>query len=264
MRVELLGPVRVTFDDSVSVEVRGAKDRALLSLLALNAGRFVPAERLLDELWGEDLPGNSTNALQARVSHLRHLLGAEKVAHRGGGYVLEIDPTDVDILQFDVLLRSVQDALRTGEYADALPQMEAALFMWHGQPLEGIDLTFARSEAMRLAEARLNLLEDYADARLELGQDAQLVGELAQLHAEHPLRERPLRLLMLALYRSGRQAEALAVYQNGKEVLASELGLDPSQELRELERAVLNQDPALEGPPEPIVRRGNLPAPIST
>ncbi|MEY2477778.1 MAG: hypothetical protein QOG87_3093 [Actinomycetota bacterium] len=252
MRVGLLGAIRVDDGDD-AVDVPGAKQRALLALLAVNAGTVVSDGRVLDELWGDALPDNPANALQKRVSELRKLLGADRVIRRGEGYVLEIPRHAVDSLDFE-------DRVAVARTAE---QLSAALALWRGPALaELADLPFARAEAARLEELRWAALEDRVEADLELGRHHELSGELPTLVKEQPLRERLRCQLMLALYRSGRQAEALRTYSEGREVLAEELGLDPGPQLRAMEFAILEQDPSLALPD--VATAGNLPAPVTT
>ena len=263
MRIRLLGPVSVT-DGDVVVAVRGAKERALLALLAVNVGRVVSDDRLLDELWGDPLPANPANVLQKRVSELRKLIGPDHVVRRGDGYLLAVGADDVDAAVFERQVIEGRRALAAGDVAAASRTLGEALALWEGPTLaELADLPFARAEAARLDELRMSAVEDRVDAELALGRHAPIAGELSAFVAEHPLRERLRAQLMVALYRCGRQADALRAYQDGREVLAEELGLDPGPELRALEASILAQDPALAAPDsQPTL--GNLPAPVTS
>jgi DNA-binding SARP family transcriptional activator len=245
MDFRVLGSLEV-WDGERQLDLGGAKRRLLLALLLLHANEVVAADQLVDQLWGEKAPGNAAGALQSHVSRLRKELGPDVVGTRAWGYVLRVEPGALDLERFE----------RLSLDADSLPAVERAgrlreaLALWRGSPLA--DLAFEPSLAgdiARLEELRLTVLENRIDADLETGHEAGLVGELEALIATHPLRERLRGQLILSLYRSGRQAEALEVYRETRRVLADELGLEPSPELRELERAILQQDPALRASP---------------
>ena len=246
MEFRILGTVEVRRDGE-ALPLGGAKRRALLALLLLHANEVVSADRLVDDLWGERPPQNAAAALHNNVSRLRKLLGADLLASRPGGYCLCVDPSVVDLHRFESL---VAEAGRAPTEARAA-LLHEALSLWRGPALADLAYEPVAVEAGRLEEARLAALESRIDADLELARHAELVGELEALVAEHPLRERMRGQLILALYRSGRQAEALDVYRETRRVLADELGLDPSPELRELELAILRQDPTLAAPPRP-------------
>jgi predicted ATPase/DNA-binding SARP family transcriptional activator len=245
MELGILGPLEVR-DGSGPVRVPGAKERALLADLLVNAGRVVSADRLVEDLWGEDPPGNPANTLQGRVSALRRALGpagSGLVVTRPPGYALEAGPEAVDAARFERLVAEAEAAAPPA----AARLLEAALALWRGPALaEFADQPWAQAEAARLEELRLAATEALAELRLAAGGHAGLVGELEALVAANPTRERPRGQLMVALYRSGRQADALAVYQRTREVLAEELGIDPSPELQRLHQRILVQDPALE------------------
>jgi DNA-binding SARP family transcriptional activator len=227
----ILGPLEVLGDDGRPVALPPAKPRALLVLLLLNRNRTVRTDVLVDQLWDERPPATATKTVQVYVSQLRKGLG-DRLQTRPGGYELRVGDGELDADRFERLAGE-------GEYRDALE-------LWRGPALVDVrGEAFARSAAERLEEARLAALEDRIDADLDAGRHAVLVGELEQLVEEHPLRERLRGQLMLALYRSGRQAEALDVYRRTRTLLADELGLEPSPELRELEQAILRQDQAL-------------------
>jgi DNA-binding SARP family transcriptional activator len=257
MEIRLLGPLEVWVEGR-PLDLGGSKRRALLAVLALHANEVVRTERLVDELWGERPPRNATGALHNHVSRLRKELGADAIGTRPWGYVLRVDESSIDLAQFEQAI-AVADALPARERAAAL---RTALGLWRGRPLADVEGEPAlQADVARLEELRVAALERRIDADLELGVDGALVAELESLVAEHPLRERLRGQLILALYRAGRQAEALEVYRETRRVLADELGLEPSAELRELERAILRQDPALAPPPrvraleEPAARR---------
>jgi predicted ATPase/DNA-binding SARP family transcriptional activator len=258
MEFGILGPLEVR-DGPGLLRVPGAKERALLADLLVHAGRVVSADRLVEDLWGDDPPGNPANTLQGRVSALRRALGpagAGLVVTRPPGYVLEADPGQVDAAQFE---RLVAKAGRAAGDAAAGP-LEEALGLWRGPALaEFADQPWAQAEAARLEELRLGAVEALVELRLAAGDHTGLVGELEGLVAEHPTRERLRGQLMVALYRSGRQADALEVYQATRAVLAEELGIDPSPELQRLQQAILVQDPALEAATPRQQPRHNLP-----
>jgi predicted ATPase/DNA-binding SARP family transcriptional activator len=247
MEFRILGPLEVVDDGNV-VAVPGGKPRALLAALALAPGEAVSADRLIDELWGEEPPETAANALQVHVSQLRKALGSDVVRRRPPGYELAVAPESVDVVRFE---RAVADA-RRAEPAAAARLLQDALDLWRGDP---------EVDRMRLEELRLSALESRIDADLALGKHAELVGELEALVAEHPLRERPRAQLMLALYRAGRQAEALEVYRATRAALVDELGIEPSPALQKLERAILDHEPELDAPEAAREHRLQLPSP---
>jgi DNA-binding SARP family transcriptional activator len=230
----VLGPIEVRSGNE-TIEVGRGKQRALLAVLALNTGRVVPAERLIDELWGEDPPATATTALQVYVSKLRKSLGEKAIETRDPGYVMR---GELDADQFQALVASARQA----EPERAAELLREALSLWRGTALCDVDLPLERA---RLEEQKLAAIEQRIDADLARGCSSELVGELEALVTEHPLREPYLAQLMLALYRAGRQAEALEAYRRGRAHLMDELGIDPSPRLQQLEQAILRQDDAL-------------------
>jgi predicted ATPase/DNA-binding SARP family transcriptional activator len=269
MRFGILGALTVA-DGERRIVVPGAKPRTLLVLLVLHAGRVVPADRLVDGLWGEDLPADPANALQALVSRLRRVLDPtgelELVASRPPGYLLAVDPEQVDAVRFEHLAAEGHTALAAGRPDVAAALLAEGLALWRGPALADVaHESFAVGEVARLTELRLAAVEDRVEADLALGRHAAVVGELEALVAEHPLRERLRGQLMRALYRSGRQAEALETYRRTRRLLGEELGLDPSPELRRLEAAMLAQDTGLDPPAEAPARpRTNLRVPLTS
>jgi predicted ATPase/DNA-binding SARP family transcriptional activator len=269
MRFGILGPLDVA-DGERPIAVPGAKPRTLLVLLVLHAGRVVPAERLIDGLWGEHLPADPANALQALVSRLRRALdptGAlDLLVSRPPGYLLAVDPDQVDAVRFERLAADGHVALAAGRPDAAAARLDEGLALWRGPALADVaHEPFAAGEVARLTELRLAAVEDRVEADLALGRHAAVVGELEALVAEHPLRERLRGQLMRALYRSGRQAEALAAYRRTRSLLGEELGLDPGPELRRLEAAMLAQDAGLDPPAEAPARpRTNLRVPLTS
>ena len=251
MEVRLLGSLELT-DDGLPVPVGGVRQRAVLALLVLHANQVMPAERLLVELWGEDAPPTAVNALQAAVSRLRRALPQGRLITRPVGYLFRAAPHEVDVERFEQLLASGREALARGAAADAAGLLRRALSLWRGPAMADFRFDpFAQAEIARLEELRLDCVEERIEADLALGAAGELVGELQRLTAEQPLRERPRGQLMLALYRSNRQADALAVYRDVRDLFAEELGLEPAPALRELEAAILRQDPALGAPEAP-------------
>ena len=249
LEFRLLGPLEVLVGGR-SVPVVGAKQRALLALLLVRANEVVPRDRLVDELWPES-PRAADHALQMHVSRLRRTLasaGADQpIATRPGGYRLSHDPDSVDLRRFESQLRDARALLEAREPAQAVEHLRSALKLWRGEPLVGVPLGPSLSaEAARLDELRLAAVEDRIEAELELGRHDGLVGELEALVRRYPARERLRRLLMLALYRSGRQADALAAYQDARRTLVEELGIEPGEPLRDLERRILLHDRDLE------------------
>ena len=215
-------------------------------ILALEAGRVVSADRLVEELWPEGPPGTAAHAVQVYVSQLRKALGADAITTRRPGYVLDVDPEHIDVHRFGRLAGAGAAALRAGDPLDAERALREALGLWRGSALADFTYEpFAQAEIARLEELRLVALEERVEADLELGRHGALVSELEALVHAQPLRERPRAQHMLALYRSGRQAEALAAYRQARRTLVEEVGIEPGPALRELEAAILRQDRAL-------------------
>jgi DNA-binding SARP family transcriptional activator/DNA-binding beta-propeller fold protein YncE len=250
-RVEfrILGPLEVV-DREGAVSFDAPKQRALLGVLLLHPNEVVSSERLIDELWGERPPTTAAKVLRTYVSQLRRALGPDAIITRSPGYSLRIEEEALDAECFRRLATEARGLAANGdrERADAL--YREALGLWRGPPLADVAFeSFARNEVERLAEERLDALTARIDCELALGRNGEVVAELESLVRRYPLRERLRAQLMLALYRSGRQTDALAVYQDARRALIDELGLEPSRELQDLERAILTHDPALEPPP---------------
>jgi DNA-binding SARP family transcriptional activator len=246
VQYRLLGPLEVLVDGRPLDLARG-KTGAVLALLLLNVNRPVARGTLIDAVWPTE--GDSArHSLEVHISRLRKVLGAGgEIAGRGGGYRLDADPESVDLVVFERLLESGQRALDEHRYEAAVADLAAALGLWRGRPLEGLeDYAFAEVEAARLEEARLGGVEARFEAELALGRHHAVLGELRRLAADHPEREMLSFQLMLALYRAGRQADALAVYARARHRMAEELGIDPSGRMRALEQAILRQDPGLD------------------
>ena len=255
MDFRILGPLEVT-DQGREPAIAAGKQRALLAILLLHANEVVSSDRLIEELWGERAPASAAKSLQVYVSRLRHALergdgnGADSVVvTRGGGYLISVGPGELDLERFERLLEEGSGALADGAPERALELLREALALWRGPPLaEFAYEPFAQQVIARLEELHLTALELRIEAGLALGEHARLIGELETLVKHHPFRERLRAQLMLALYRSGRQAEALEAYQQARRTLVEELGIEPSRELEELQRAILAQDPSLERP----------------
>jgi len=241
LEFRILGPLEV-WQDGEPVQLGSPKQRATLALLLLDAGRVVSSDRLVDALWGERPPRTAATSLQNFVSHLRKALGGDVLVTRSGGYQLAVRPEQLDSEQFRRLLDDARSA-PSGERSAVLAQ---ALSMWRGPPLADFAFEpFAQADISRLEELRLAALEERIDADLEAGRHAEIVPELEPLVAASPLRERLRRQLMLALYRSGRQAEALQVYRDGRRKLVEDLGIEPGAALQTLHASMLRQDPLL-------------------
>jgi ABC-type transport system substrate-binding protein/DNA-binding SARP family transcriptional activator/DNA-binding beta-propeller fold protein YncE len=245
----ILGPLQV-LDGERELPLGSPKAQALLAALLLHPGAVVSRDRLIEELWGESPPPTAGKALNVHISQLRKTLarnGDQPVATRAPGYVLEVAPERLDAARFERLVSDARERLAEGDFEAATRLLRDALALWRGPALDGVELEAAsRNEVGRLEELRLAAQMDRIDCELGLGLHEQLIGELEALVAEHPLRERLRGQLMLALYRSGRQADALSCYREARERLVGELGIEPSVPLQRLERAILNQDPSLE------------------
>ena len=245
MEVRFFGEFETT-EGGVPVPVRGTKQRAVLALLALQRGGPVSADRLIDMLWGEEQIANTANALQAQIGQLRRTLGATAIVTSEAGYALDIGPDDLDAARFEQLVAKGRRLLEEGETALASSTLGEALQLRRGEPLSEFAYAgFADAERAHLDDLTLVAIEARAEADLVLGHHGELVGELEALCREHPLRERLWELLMLALYRAGRQAEALRAYSKARDHLVDELGIDPGPALRQLEARILAQDPSL-------------------
>jgi DNA-binding SARP family transcriptional activator len=255
MDFRILGPLEV-LDEDGRVALGGDKQRALLGLLLVNAGETLSTDRLIDELWGERPPARAAKTVQVHISRLRKALAAGAgngsdgvVVTREHGYQLEIDPESLDSRRFERLLAEGRSELAANRPERAAPALEDALALWRGRPLADLAYeAFAQPEIARLEDLRAAAVEQLIEAKLALGRHVEVIGELEQLIVEYPYRERLRAQLMLALYRSDRQADALQAYQDARLTLTEELGIEPGERLRELERAILAQDPALAVP----------------
>ena len=256
MEFRILGPLEV-WDDGGEVSLGGPKPRALLAVLLLHPNEVVPAERLIDELWGEDSPERAAAALRVNVSRLRKALPQDVLTTRSPGYVVRVEPDELDLHRFERLSDEGRSLHARGLAADASERLRDALSLWRGATLADFAYEgFAQAAIARCQEIRLAAVELRIDADLALGRHDELVGELEALVTEHPLRERLRGYLMIALYRTGRQAEALDAYKGARRALVDELGIEPSAELQELERAILRHDSGLDAEPVAGTSRG--------
>jgi DNA-binding SARP family transcriptional activator/class 3 adenylate cyclase len=264
MEFRILGPLEAR-EEGRRLQLGGSKQRALLALLLLHANELVPTQRLVDELWGASPPPSAAKAVQVYVSRFRKLLGRERLETRGPAYVLRVEPGELDLHRFEELLAEGRRLFDAGSPAAALGLLDEALGVWHGPALVEFDYdAFARGAITRLEELRVAASELQLETRLALGLHAEVVPELEALVREHPLRETLIRLLMLALYRGGRQADALAVYQDARRALVGGLGLEPGHALQQLERAILRQDAALLEPGDETQARKEVARPATS
>ena len=228
----MLGPLEVTRDGE-AVALGGPRQRALLAVLLLSANEVVPRERLVNALWGEEPPPTAANALQVAVHGLRKALGADRIERAGTGYRARVDPGELDLERFTGAVERSRSLAADASVA----ALRDALAMWRGRALADLqELDTLRRESQRLEEVRLAVVERRVEAELEAGAHDGLAAELERLVAEHPYRERLQAQLMLALYRAGRQVDALEAYRRARVAFVDELGMDPSPELQELER----------------------------
>src|SRR4051812_30272403 len=244
VELRVLGPLQVR-QHGLPVSIPGAKPRAILTMLGLHAGAVVSADSLVELLWGDDPPRTAAKALQTHISSLRRTLGDGFILTEGAGWV--VVATEVDALRYKAAARMGREAAAAGDTSQAVARFEEAMTLWRGIP-ELPDGRRGSSEKTRWNEAHAALAEDRADALLVTGRAAEIIGELEAAVADAPLRERRWGQLMLALYRAGRQGEALGAYKRARSLLAEELGVDPGPDLRRLEAAIVAQDAALDMP----------------
>jgi DNA-binding SARP family transcriptional activator/streptogramin lyase len=251
LEFRILGSLEVS-DGSDALPLRGARERALLAYLLLHANEIVPSDRIIDDIWGDEPPQSVASMLQVYISRLRKVLNQNGKDGTGllkepSGYVLRIEDSQLDLHRFESLARTGKELLASGNPQGAARELRAALALWRGTPLADLaNEPWAETEIARLQESRLAALEERIDADIMLGRHNDVVPELEKLVAEHPLRERPRAQLMLALYRSGRQAEALHHYDDARRLLAEQLGLEPGPTLKRLQSGILAQEPGLE------------------
>ncbi|MBO0511589.1 AfsR/SARP family transcriptional regulator [Streptomyces beijiangensis] len=268
VRFSVLGPVRA-HRDGEALPSGTPQQRALLTALLLRDGRTATASELIDAIWGDESPSQALAAIRTYASRLRKSLGSGLLVSEAGGYAIRATPGSLDLAVAQELSVSADKAAASGDRCTARDRINEALALWDGEPLASVPGPYAETERARLEEWRLQLIETRLDLDLEVGCHAEAVSELTALTAAHPLRERLRELLMLALYRSGRQAEALAVYADTRRLLADELGVDPRPELARLQRRILQADEDLARPAEPpaapaatVVRPAQLPATV--
>jgi WD40 repeat protein/DNA-binding SARP family transcriptional activator len=248
MLFRVLGPIDVAVDDQ-PIALGGPKQRSVLAILLARPNQVVPADDLIDQIWGEDPPKTARKTLQSYVTHLRKALGPDRVQWRAPGYIVRVGPRELDAARFEALVREAKAAASRPDRAASL--YRRALEQWRGPAFADLAGNGAlAAEAHRLDELRLGAVEGRIAADLDASRHDELIPELTALTSEHPLRESIWGQLMVALYRSGRQADASAAYHRAREVLAEELGMDPSEELRGLHDRILRNDPALEAPHE--------------
>ncbi|MEW1683060.1 BTAD domain-containing putative transcriptional regulator [Streptomyces sp. NPDC093594] len=260
LRFGVLGPVRAWRGEE-QVATGSPQQRALLAALLLREGRTATAAELIDALWGEEPPSQALAAVRTYASRLRKVLGPGVLVSESGGYAVRgLGEGALDLAAAQELATDAEKARTGGDLCHAREVLNGALALWDGETLAGVPGPYAEAQRVRLEEWRLQLLESRLDMDLEQGCHAEAVSELTALTAAHPLRERLRELLMLALYRSGRQAEALAVYADTRRLLADELGVDPRPDLRELQQQILEADPALAQPSAPLPQQA--PAPV--
>ena len=266
MRFGILGPLEVADEGGRGVVLGGRRQRSVLAILLLHANEVVARDRLMEELWSGQPPASAATSLHAHVSRLRRALGEDRrIVTAGGGYLIRVADGELDRDRFERLVQDGAGAISRGDWGLACGRLGEALSLWRGPPLSDFAYdSFAQAEIARLEELHVGAVERRIEAELALGRDATVVGDLERLVREHPYRERLRGQLMLALYRTGRQADALAAYQAARRTLVQELGIEPSAELRELEQRMLRHDPSLSTPaaeaPPPA---GHLPVPAT-
>ena len=250
LELGILGPVEVRIDDAPAA-LGGPRQRAVLAILAIRPNQVVSVDRLIDDLWEEHPPDRAVHTVHVFVSRLRRALSSagDRLITRPPGYVLELKADELDADRFERLYKTGCAALNAGRAEDAVALLSQAMALWRGPPLADFTYEpFAQGAIARLDELRLNAREELIEAQLAAGRHEQVVSELEFLIREHPFRERPRGQLMLALYRCGRQAQALEAFQEARRTLIEELGVEPGDALRELEQAILRQDPVLQPP----------------
>src|SRR5215472_261820 len=260
LRVGVLGPV-TAWDSDRELPVGQPRQQAVLGILAMRANRVISRGELVDAVWGHDPPASAEGGTYTYVAGLRRIIEPNRslrgpgrvLVSSGAGYVLHLVPGQPDAVAFEQGLSRARQLRKNGDAVGAVDALESALGLWRGAAFAGVPGPFAETERVRLAELRSGAAEERADVLLALGRHGEIVPDLTALVADHPLRERMRGLLMIALYRSGRQAEAVRLYADGRRVLAEELGIDPGTDLSRIHQQVLTSDPALDltadGPP---------------
>ncbi len=267
MRFGILGPLEVADEGGRALVLGGRRQRSVLAILLLHANEVVARDRLIEELWSGRPPASAATSLHAHVSRLRRALGEDRrIVTAGGGYLIRVADGELDRDRFERLAEEGGAAISAGDWGLASGRLREALSLWRGPPLSDFRYeSFAQAEIARLEELRVAAVEQRVEAELALGRDAAVVGDLERLVREHPYRERLRGQLMLALYRTGRQADALAAYQAARRTLVEELGIEPSADLRELEQRMLCHDPSLSAPAAQArpLAVGHLPVPAT-
>jgi ABC-type transport system substrate-binding protein/DNA-binding SARP family transcriptional activator len=256
----ILGPVTVLVD-GIPVTLGGPKQRALLAALLLKAGAPVAVEELIDAVWGDVAPPTAAKSVQVSVTNLRRILGRERIRTHGAAYAVEVADDELDARQFELRADEGREALKSGDYGAASEMLSRGLALWRGRVCEDVSFeSHVNAEAERLEELHRSALHSRVEADLELGRQAQLVPELERLAAQYPLDEELRGQQMLALYRCGRQGDALQVYRETRRLLVNELGVEPGERLRTLERRILEQDPRLDAPAPAVAASHHVPA----
>jgi predicted ATPase/DNA-binding SARP family transcriptional activator len=267
MRFGILGPLEVADEAGRGVVLGGRRQRSVLAILLLHANEVVARDRLIEELWSGRPPASAATSLHAHVSRLRRALGEDRrIVTAGGGYLIRVADGELDRERFERLVEEGAGAISSGDWELASGRLREALSLWRGPPLSDFRYdSFAQAEIVRLEELHVGAVERRIEAELALGREETVVGDLERLVREHPYRERLRGQLMLALYRTGRQADALAAYQAARRTLVDELGIEPSAELRELEQRMLRHDPSLSPPAAEAapLAGGHLPVPAT-
>ena len=267
MHFGILGPLEVADEGGRELPLGGHTQRSVLAILLLHANEVVSRDRLIEQLWSGRPPASAATSLHAHISRLRRALREDRrILTTGGGYLIRVANGELDRERFERMVEAGGAAISAGDWELASETLREALSLWRGPPLSDFQYdSFTQAEIARLEELRVAAVEQRIEAELALGREAQALGDLERLVREHPYRERLHGQLMLALYRTGRQADALAAYQAARRTLVEELGLEPSAELRELEQDILRHDPSLSPPAAqaPATAVGHLPVPAT-
>lgn len=261
LRFTVLGPVRI-WRGPDALRVGGPQERAMLCVLLLQESRVVSAAELIDALWGETPPDRALATVRTYASRLRRTVGSDVLVSEAGGYLLRVAPGELDLTVCERYQAQAQQARAEGDLSAAREALDKAVVLWEGEPLAGVAGPYAHAQRERLAQFKLGLLELRSEISLEAGLHNDVISDLTALAAQYPLRERLRALLMLALYRSGRQAEAFDVYADIRRLLADELGVDPGPELAELHQRILQADPTLTAPARPVTVPGRAAVPV--
>ncbi|MGN6167428.1 MAG: BTAD domain-containing putative transcriptional regulator, partial [Solirubrobacteraceae bacterium] len=260
MQFQLLGPLQAV-GERAPLSLGQPKQRALLAYLLLRRGRFASRDELIEALWGHEPPKSAVGSLHVYVHGLRRLLGAERIQSRGTAYRIQLEPGELDLERFEELVQQSRDAMERAEARRAITALETAMGLWHGLALGGLPPELLAAERSHLAELHLSALELLIDARLAAGDHEQVIAQVSTLIAEHPFRERLREQQILALYRAGRQKDALQAYRQARNTFVEEIGIEPGPRLRDLEGAILRQEAELLA--TPVVARAQTALPAS-